>query len=155
MKGLDDALEEVLLQLAGPDSAAPLLLAEIRLMGGALANPLRRAGRDADPDPDADCVGGRDAALSFFAVGVMAPPIAHLVTAAIEAARLALQPFGTGGTAVNLHGHLTSPDLAASAWPEAARLRLSEAKAELDPKNLFRHGHAILPAAAVLHPAVA
>ena len=74
----------------------------------------------------------------------MAPQIANLVPTAIEAARIALKPFGTGGTMLNLHGHLTSPELAASAWPEAARIRLSVAKAELD-QNLFRHGHAILP----------
>lgn len=149
LRELSDGLAEALLQLAGPDSTAPLLLAEIRLMGGALAVPLNGA------DPDGDCVGGRDAALSFFAVGIMAPQIAHLVPAAIAAARLALEPFGTGGTAVNLHGHLAAPELAASAWPEAARVRLGEAKAELDPKNLFRHGHAILPAARVVHTAVA
>ncbi|MCU1519316.1 MAG: FAD/FMN-containing dehydrogenase or oxidase [Pseudarthrobacter sp.] len=143
LKEFDDGLAEALLQLAGPGSTAPLLLAEIRLMGGALAVPLRGA------DPAADCVGGRDAALSFFAVGIMAPPVAHLVPAAIASVRLALEPYGTGGTAVNLHGHLASPELAASAWPEAVRIMLSEAKAELDPKNLFRHGHAILPAAAV------
>lgn len=147
LKELDDGLEEALLRLAGPDSTAPLLVAEVRLMGGALAVPLRGA------DPDGDCVGGRDAALSFFAVGIMAPQIAHLVPAAVAAARLALVPYGTGGTAVNLHGYLTSPELAATAWPEAARGRLSEAKAELDPKNLFRHGHAIVPAAAVPHAA--
>ena len=139
LKDLDTGLEEALLQLAGPGSTAPFLLAEIRLMGGALAVPLRGL------DPDADCVGGRDASLSFFAVGIMAPEIAHVVPTAIEAARQALRPFGTGGTALNLHGHLTSPELAASAWPEAARERLSQAKAELDPQNLFRHGHAILP----------
>jgi FAD/FMN-containing dehydrogenase len=149
LKDFDGGLEEALLQLAGPESTAPLLLAEIRLMGGALAVPLKGL------EPDADCVGGRDAALSFFAVGIMAPQIAHLVPAAIEAARSALKPFGTGRTMLNLHGHLTSPELAASAWPEAAHARLSEAKAELDPKNLFRHGHAIFPQAVSVHTAVA
>lgn len=147
LNDLDAGLEEALLRLAGPESSAPLLLAEIRLMGGALAVPLKGL------EPEADCVGGRDAALSFFAVGIMAPQIAHLVPAAIDAARIALKPFGTGGTTLNLHGHLSSPELASSAWPQAAYIRLSEAKAELDPKNLFRHGHAILPPAGPVHTA--
>jgi hypothetical protein len=34
-------------------------------------------------------------------------------------------------------------------------MRLSEAKAELDPKNLFRHGHAILPQVGAVPSAVA
>jgi FAD/FMN-containing dehydrogenase len=93
----------------------------------------------------ADCLAGRDAGLSFFTVGIMAPPIAERVADAIEAARTALKPYGTGGSMVNLHGHLASPELAVSAGPEEARERMGAAKAELDPKNLFRHGHAVLP----------
>ncbi|SDP13272.1 FAD/FMN-containing dehydrogenase [Arthrobacter sp. ok909] len=136
---LDEALAEALLEVAGPDSNAPLLLAEVRLMGGALAAP-------AAPSSHDDHVAGRDAAWSFFAVGVMMPESADLVPAAIAAARRTLAPFGTGGTAVNMHGHVESAAEAAKAWPEGSRRRLSEAKAELDPQNLFRHGHAIVPA---------
>jgi hypothetical protein len=135
LKGFAPGLEDALLALAGPESTAPLLLTEIRLMGGALAAPPGAA----------DCVGGRDAGLSFFTAGIMAPPVAHLVPAAVQAARDALEPYGTGGTAVNLHGYLSAPELAAAAWPEEMRARMRSAKAELDPQNLFRHGHAIVP----------
>jgi hypothetical protein len=45
-----------------------------------------------------------------------------------------------------MHGHVESAADAARAWPEDSRLLLSEAKAELDPQNLLRHGHAITPA---------
>ena len=45
--------------------------------------------------------------------------MARLVPAAVQAARDALEAYGTGGTAVNLHGHLSAaPELAAVAWPE-------------------------------------
>lgn len=138
LKGFGPGLEEVLLDLAGPESRAPLLLTEIRLMGGALAVSSGIAG-------GSDCVGGRDAGLSFFTVGIMAPPIAELVPHAIDAARAALKPYGTGGSLVNLHGHLAQPQQAAAAWPEAVQAEMSRAKAELDPKNLFRHGHAVQP----------
>ena len=137
LKGFAPGLEDALLAFAGPESTAPLLLTEIRLMGGALATPPGAAG--------ADCVGGRDAGLSFFTAGIMAPPVAHLVPAAVQAARDALEPYGTGGTAVNLHGYLSAPELAAVAWPEEMRARMGSAKAQLDPQNLFRHGHAIVP----------
>lgn len=140
LKGFGPGLEEVLLELAGPESRAPLLLTEIRLMGGALTASSGMAG-------GSDCVGGREAGLSFFTVGIMAPPIAELVSGAIDAARVALKPYGTGGSLVNLHGHLAQPELAAAAWPEAVQAEMSRAKAELDPKNLFRHGHAVQPTA--------
>jgi FAD/FMN-containing dehydrogenase len=139
LRGFGPGLEEVLLDLAGPESRAPLLLTEIRLMGGALAEPL--AGIAAG----ADCLTGRDAGLSFFTVGIPSPSAAHLVPDAIDAARTALKPYGTGCTLANLHGHLDSPELAGSAWPEAAREKMGAAKAGIDPKNLFRHGHAIVP----------
>jgi FAD/FMN-containing dehydrogenase len=139
LRGFGPGLEEVLLGLAGPESRSPLLLAEIRLLGGALAVRPERA-------PAADCVAGRDAGLSFFAVGVMAPPVAEAVAAAVAAAREALQPYGSGSL-VNLRGYLDAPGQAAEAWPEAVRLEMARAKAELDPHNLFRHGHALAPLA--------
>jgi FAD/FMN-containing dehydrogenase len=74
----------------------------------------------------------------------MPPPVAHLVPA-VQAARDALEPYGTGGTAVNLHGYLSAPELAAAAWPEEMHARMRSGKAELDPQNLFRHGHTIVP----------
>ena len=49
----DDAAQAALLQVAGPGAQTPLLLVELRPMGGALARPA--AGRDA--------VAGRDAAM--------------------------------------------------------------------------------------------
>ena len=44
LKGFAPGLEDALLALAGPESTAPLLLTEIRLMGGALAAPPGAAG---------------------------------------------------------------------------------------------------------------
>jgi hypothetical protein len=61
--------------------------------------------------------------------------VAHLVPATVQAARDALEPFGAGGTAVNLHGHLSAPELAAVAWPEEMRARMGSANAELDPQT--------------------
>jgi hypothetical protein len=84
---------ETILEHAGPEATeCPLLLVELRLLGGALAGAR------------SDAVGGRDAAYSVFAVGALMPPIADAVMPAIERLVGALAPWSTGGSMVNFHG---------------------------------------------------
>jgi FAD/FMN-containing dehydrogenase len=122
---------EAILQEAGPDTACPLLLVELRLLGGALAR-----GR-------ADAVGGRDAAYSLFAVGALMPPIADAVPPAIRGVVGAMAPWSTGGTMVNFHGVPGDDADRARAWSGPTYERLQRAKASYDPGNLLRFGHAI------------
>ncbi|HEX4688232.1 MAG TPA: FAD-binding oxidoreductase [Nocardioides sp.] len=120
-----------ILEHAGPDTRCPLLLVEVRLMGGALA----RAHDDA--------VGGRDAAYTLFAVGALMPPIADAVPGAISSLMAACAPWSTGGTMVNFHGVPGDAADRARPWPPATFERLQRAKATHDPANLFRFGHSI------------
>ncbi len=120
-----------ILEQAGPDSQCPLLLVEVRLMGGALA-------RERD-----DAVGGRDAAYTLFGVGALMPPVADAVPAAVEALLAAGAPWSTGGTMVNFHGVPGDAADRARAWPAPTFERLQRAKATYDPGNLFRSGHAV------------
>jgi FAD/FMN-containing dehydrogenase len=120
-----------ILEQAGPDSQSPLLLVEMRLMGGALS-------RDSD-----DAVGGRDAAYTLFGVGALMPPIADAVPGAIERLMEAAAPWSTGGTMVNFHGAPRDAADRARPWPAATFERLQRAKATYDPADLFRFGHAI------------
>jgi FAD/FMN-containing dehydrogenase len=119
------------LEQAGPDSQCPLLLVEMRLMGGAL-------GRERD-----DAVGGRDAAYTLFGVGALMPPIADAVPGAIAALMEAGAPWSTGGSMVNFHGVPGDAADRARAWPPQTFERLRRAKATYDPGNLFRSGHAV------------
>jgi FAD/FMN-containing dehydrogenase len=119
------------LEQAGPDSRCPLLLVEMRLMGGALAHE-----RD-------DAVGGRDAAYTLFGVGVLMPPIADAVPGAIAALMAAGAPWSTGGSMVNFHGVPGDAADRARARPTPTFERLRRAKATYDPANLFRSGHAV------------
>jgi FAD/FMN-containing dehydrogenase len=125
-----EALEAILDQ-AGPESQCPLLLVEVRLLGGALA------------DDRSDAVGGRDAAYSLFAVGAMMPPIAEAVPGAIRALTAAMAPWSTGGTMVNFHGAPGDDADRARAWSAPTLERLQRAKASYDPANLLRFGHAL------------
>ena len=120
-----------ILEQAGPDAQCPLLLVEMRLMGGALA-------REHD-----DAVGGRDAAYTLFGVGALMPEIAAMVPGAIRSLMAAGAPWSTGGTMVNFHGVPGDAADRARAWPTQTFERLQRAKATYDPANLFRFGHAI------------
>jgi len=119
------------LEQAGPDSQCPLLLVEMRLLGGALAHE-----RD-------DAVGGRDAAYTLFGVGALMPPIADAVPGAIARLMEAGAPWSTGGTMVNFHGVPGDDADRARPWPHPTFERLQRARATYDPANLFRFGHAV------------
>ena len=122
-----------LLELAGEGSDCPLLLIEIRPLGGALA----RGGALGD------AVSGRDAAFLLFLVGFNMPPLAEASMASIRAILTAMVPHSTGFTLVNFHGLPGDEADRARAWSPAVYERMRAAKASYDPGNLLRFGHAI------------
>src|SRR5690606_33688660 len=81
LREIDDEFQRVLLDHVGPEADTPLLIVELRPMGGALA--VAPNGRDA--------ITGRDAAYSLLVVAVLAPPIADLVPDAMAALLTDLQ----------------------------------------------------------------
>lgn len=128
VRKLPDEAIDALLAVAGPEAGLPIMLAEIRALGGALAET-------AVPN----AVGGREAAYSLFTVGVLAPPIADAVPGALESVIDAMSPWSTGGALVNFAG---GPDGApasrvAAAWTPAQRRRLLATRATYDPAGVF------------------
>src|SRR3712207_1262553 len=81
----DDAAQAAFLRAVGPGAQTPLLMVELRPLGGALARPT--AVRDA--------VSGRDAQWNMLGIGVLAPPIAEMVPAGIAALLSAMRPWAT------------------------------------------------------------
>lgn len=132
LRSLDDATLDALLAAAGPASSTPALLVEVRQLGGALGRP--------GPHPDA--VGCRDAEFSLFVVGVLAPPVADVVPAALDALMTSLTPH-TARSFVNFHGLVRSDDDRAECWSPETYQRLQQVKAAHDPGNTFRFGHAV------------
>ncbi|QIJ64036.1 FAD-binding oxidoreductase [Streptomyces sp. JB150] len=127
-----------LLELAGPGAGAeyPLLMVEVRHMGGALARP---------PAAE-DAVCARDAAYFLDSVGVLpAPPVAEAVERATRELYTAMAPYGTGRTMVNIHGTPGDEADRARAWTPQVHDRLRRAKATYDPANLLRFGHTVAP----------
>ncbi|MFF7452513.1 MULTISPECIES: FAD-binding protein [unclassified Streptomyces] len=124
-----------LLDQAGPAHPDhPLLLVELRHMGGALSRPTATE----------DAVCARNAAYLLEAVGVLATPEA---AAAIETATTALYeamtPYATGCTMPNLHGTPGNAEDRARAWTPEIYDRLRRTKETHDPHNLLRYGHTV------------
>jgi FAD/FMN-containing dehydrogenase len=138
LKDFGEEAARELLRLAGDGTDCPLLLIEIRPLGGALS----RGG----VLPDA--VSGRDAAFLLFLLGFKMPPVAEAVTGSIRAILVALAPYSTGYTLVNFHGEPGDEADRARAWSPAVYERMRAAKASYDPGNLLRFGHAITGAPA-------
>lgn len=133
LKDLGEETAADLLKLTGEGSDCPLLLVEIRPLGGALA----RAG--ALPD----AVSGRDAAFLLFLIGFKMPPVADAVAASIREILAEMAPHSTGYTLVNFHGEPGDETDRARAWPPAVYERMRAAKSSYDPGNLLRFGHSI------------
>ncbi|WP_072807476.1 FAD-binding oxidoreductase [Rhodococcoides yunnanense] len=106
----------------------PFAVAELRAMGGALHR---------EPSvPNA--VGGRSAAFSLLAIGVLVPPIADIVPEALDAFVGRFEPWSSGAF-VNMAGAATGApaDRVRAAWDSVTKDRLDTLRAALDPTGLF------------------
>ncbi|QOV41539.1 FAD-binding oxidoreductase [Streptomyces ferrugineus] len=131
-----DAIRTFLAE-AGPEVPDhPLLMVEIRHMGGALSRPARQ--------DDAICA--RDADYILETVGVLAaPPAAQAIEQATASLYTAMSPYGTGHTMVNLHGTPGDDTDRARPWTPEVYHRLRQDKSTYDPANLLRFGHTVSP----------
>lgn len=137
LRDLTPEAVDTFLSQAGPDAPdCPLLVVEIRHLGGALSRPARQ--------PDAIC--SRDANYLLEAVGVLAaPPAAEAIEQATRSLYAAMSPYGTGHTMVNIHGTPGNEPDRARAWTPDVYDRLRKDKSTYDPNNLLRFGHTIAP----------
>ena len=123
---------EAILDVAGPDAELPLVMVEIRQLGGAL-------GRQPQV-PNA--VPGRNSAYSVFALGALMPEIAEIVPAACDRVLEALTPWRDGGGLANMLGNV-GPEATLAAYGKEAAERLMIMKLGWDPANVFRFGYGI------------
>ncbi|MGN6742998.1 MAG: FAD-binding oxidoreductase [Amnibacterium sp.] len=145
LKDFDADVQDALLRVAGPGAETPLLLVEVRLLGGALARPSETV----------DAVSGRDAAYAVNTIGVLAPPVAEFVPMAIAEVLAALEPWSTGYRLVNFEGRPGSAEDRARVWTTAGYDAVTKAKRRWDPANMMRFGHAVLlPSGEPAEPAI-
>ena len=129
---LPAAAVDAMLAVAGPGVDVPLIVVELRHLGGALARPA------AVPN----AVAGRDAAFSLLALGPMAGPLVDVVPALTQSVIDAVAPWSTGGALLNFLGPADEHRVR-SLWGSADRQRLAGVKSAVDPTNVFSFGSAM------------
>ena len=123
---------DTLLAAAGPQLDIPIIMVEIRLMGGALARPA------ASPN----AVAGREGAYSVYVIGPAVPELAQVVPAIGKGVLGALSPWQAPVNMINFLGEVSGPEEVAAAYPPGIFERLREVKTAVDPAGVFSYGHA-------------
>jgi FAD/FMN-containing dehydrogenase len=124
---------DALLQVAGPDVDVPIVVLQLRQLGGAFARSPRH--------PNAV---ERDGA---FVLAAIAPydPADRTAPAAVGRVINALEPWSTGRPVPNFTDLIRPTEQLRGAWTGTTHERLVQVKRRFDPDNLFRTGFAFLP----------
>ncbi|GAA4258520.1 FAD-binding oxidoreductase [Dactylosporangium darangshiense] len=121
---------EHVLEVAGPQVDVPLIMVEVRHLGGAFARP------PAVPN----AVSGRGAQYSLFVIGPGLPELTPVVDAVTDRV-LAVETMPGG--LINFSGH-AGPEALLANWAPADRDRLLRIKHSYDPTNVFSGGQALV-----------
>jgi FAD/FMN-containing dehydrogenase len=129
LTGLQDDAIDVLVRLSGADSGTPLLLTEVRHLGGALGRP----------DPDGGALSHLDAAYVAFSLGMpMTPELGEAIAGRLDALDEALAPWAAEGGYFNFAERPCDAD---AILPPDVCARLGEVKRRYDPDRVFRANH--------------
>jgi len=137
LRDLSPETRETLVKLAGANSGSPLIMLEMRQLGGALNRPPS----DLNPMGRSDC--------KFILNGIGAtfsPEMAQAVQAYLAYIAEAVKPHVTGASYVNfmdLDG--ATPERVKAAYSSEDWDRLVDLKDRRDPENLFRFNRNIPP----------
>jgi len=133
---LDADAIRAIVEIAGPRTDSPLIIVELRQLGGALR----------ERKPGSGVLGALDGSFAFFAAGVpMGPGVAEAIETRIDALKDALAPWSRGKPYLNFAEKRVAIGDAVGAESFA---RLEAIKASIDPAGRFRSGHAFAPAQA-------
>ncbi len=122
---------EAFVESAGPESGSPLLLAELRHAGGALASPAEGGGALSHLDAD----------FVFCGVGMMmAPGMERQINDSLDRVCEALRPWSTDRCYFNFADRSVDVETLFDAETLA---RLREVKRRYDPDDLIRGNHAV------------
>lgn len=131
-----DEAVDAFTEAAGPESGSPLLLAELRNGGGALARPAENAG----------ALDKLDAAYTFLGIGaLMAPEMAQPTEARLDQIADALDPWKAEGGYWNFAERACDAD---AILPADTCTRLAEVKRKWDPDGRVVANHQLSLSAA-------
>jgi hypothetical protein len=133
---LPDEAIDALYEVAGPDSGSPLLLAELRQLGGALGRPAENGG----------ALDKLDAEWVMLGIGMlMDPSMRDPIDGQLDKLADAVQPWTTEGGYFNYAERPCDVD---AILPAATCERLAHVKRSWDPDNLIRANHSVALATA-------
>jgi len=136
IRELPDEAIDAFTDLAGPDSGSPLLLTELRQLGGALGRP----------DTGSGALSHIDADFAMFGVGLpMTPELGEAIEERLDRFDDAMRPWAADGGYFNFAERPCDAD--AILPPEVCE-RLTGVKRRYDPDNMIASNHpvAIAPA---------
>jgi hypothetical protein len=136
IRELPDEAIDAFVGAAGPDAGSPLLLAELRHIGGALRRDGENAGALAKLDAD----------YLMFGIGMpMTPELGRAIDGHLDHLTDAMGPWSADGGYFNFAERECGVD---SILPAAVCERLGEVKRRWDPDGLIRSNHAVAAAPA-------
>ncbi len=133
---LPDEAIDAFVEVAGPDSGSPLLLAELRQLGGALARPAENGG----------ALDKLDGEFVMLGIGMlMDPAMKDPITAQLDGLAETMQPWSAAG---GFYNYAERPCDVDAILPEATCRRLAQVKRSWDPDELIRSNHSVALATA-------
>ena len=126
---LDAKAIAALVETAGPGTDSPLIIVELRQLGGTLR----------ERKPGSGALGRLDGSFAFFAAGVpVSPEVGEAIEERIGRLKEALAPWSRGKPYLNFAEKRVAIGDAIGAESFA---RLEQIKATIDPQGRFRSGH--------------
>jgi hypothetical protein len=131
LRELPDEAIDAFVELAGPDSGSPLLLTEIRQLGGALGRP----------DPDGGALSHLDANWVMFGIGMpMTPELGQAIEGQLDHFDETMAPWAGDGGYFNFAERPCDSD---AILPPDVCSRLGEVKRRWDPDGRIVGNHAV------------
>jgi hypothetical protein len=131
LRELPDEAIDTFVDLAGPDSGSPLLLTEIRQMGGALGRP----------DPNGGALSHLESDWVVFGIGMpMTPELGQAIEGHLDRLDGAIEPWAGDGGYFNFAERPCDAD---AILPPDVCSRLTEVKRNWDPDGRIVGNHAV------------
>jgi hypothetical protein len=131
VRELPDEAIDAFVSVAGPDSGSPLLLSELRHLGGALGRPAE----------DGGALSHLDSGFAMYSVGLpMTPELGEAIPGHLDRVAEAMRPWAAGGGYFNF---TERPCDANAILPPDVCARLAEVKRRWDPEDRVVANHAV------------
>lgn len=131
LRELPDEAIDVFVSLAGPDSGTPLLLTELRQMGGAMGRP----------DANGGALSHLDAGWALLGIGMpMTPELGEAINGHLDRIKEELSPWGADGGYFNFAERACDAD---AILPPEVCARLADVKRKWDPDGRIIANHAV------------